>query len=107
MTWKRLYQNILKEMSKQGYSNFAVLCKSLKTANEIKLEYDNDLNVKVLPVYLAKGLEFDCVAIWDASDDEYYAEVDSQILYTACTRAMHELGVFYSGEISRFLKRKD
>lgn len=97
----------IKEMKEQGYSNFAVLCKTLKTANSIKIEHDNNVNVKILPVYLAKGLEFDCVAIWDVSDDEYCAEGDRQILYTACTRAMHELAVFYSGEISRFLKRKE
>ena len=40
------------------------------------------INFKVLPLYLAKGLEFDCAIVWDMPED---------MMYTACTRAMHEL----------------
>ncbi|HHT93029.1 MAG TPA: ATP-binding domain-containing protein [Clostridiaceae bacterium] len=92
------------DMYEKGYMNIAVLCKSMKSAKEVNLKLDAKYAVKILPVYLAKGLEFDCVAIWNASKDEYYDKSDRQMLYTACTRAMHELRVFYQGEITPFLK---
>lgn len=48
--------------------------------------------VSVIPSYLAKGIEFDAVLIWNASR---YGEEDRKLLYTAVTRAMHELVVLY------------
>jgi len=48
--------------------------------------------ISVLPAYLAKGIEFDAVLIWDASQ---YRESDRKLLYTAFTRAMHDLAVMY------------
>jgi DNA helicase-2/ATP-dependent DNA helicase PcrA len=46
--------------------------------------------ISIIPAYLAKGIEFDAVLIWDASQ---YGESDRKLLYTAFTRAMHHLGV--------------
>jgi DNA helicase-2/ATP-dependent DNA helicase PcrA len=43
----------------------------------------------VIPVVLAKGLEFDRVFVADF--DDYDFERDRGLLYVACTRAMHEL----------------
>ncbi|MGG4107416.1 ATP-binding domain-containing protein [Paenibacillus lautus] len=43
----------------------------------------------VIPVYLAKGVEFDAVLIYEASSQAYCRENDRKLLYTACTRAMH------------------
>jgi DNA helicase-2/ATP-dependent DNA helicase PcrA len=48
--------------------------------------------ISVIPAYLAKGIEFDAVLIWDASP---YGESDRKLLYTAFTRAMHNLAVMY------------
>ncbi len=45
----------------------------------------------LLPVYLAKGLEFDAVIIPDVSQKQYSSESTRGILYTICSRAMHEL----------------
>lgn len=59
----------------------------------------------VLPVYLAKGVEFDAVVVYDASAARYPGESDRKLLYTACTRAMHELHVFSLGELSPLLAR--
>ena len=44
----------------------------------------------VLPVYLAKGLEFDACIAWQV-DQEHYTAKDGLILYTVATRAQHEL----------------
>lgn len=59
--------------------------------------------VVVIPAYLAKGIEFDAVIIFDASHESYYRESERNLFYTACTRAMHELYVYYAGELTEFL----
>ncbi|MHA8110137.1 RNA polymerase recycling motor HelD [Lactobacillaceae bacterium Melli_B4] len=56
--------------------------------------------VLVIPSYLAKGLEFDSVVMWDASKQQYPDEDDRQLVYTICTRAMHDLTVISTGELS-------
>lgn len=54
----------------------------------------------ILPSYLAKGLEFDAVIVWQA-DAKHYANTDlSRLLYTVTSRAMHRLTLIGSGEIS-------
>lgn len=59
--------------------------------------------VCVIPVYLAKGIEFDAVLVYDASEEQYRTEHDRRPLYTACTRAMHGLTVSSIGEPSPFV----
>ncbi len=60
--------------------------------------------ISIIPVYLAKGIEFDAVIIYDASEEVYREENERKLFYTACTRAMHELHLFSRGELSPFLK---
>jgi DNA helicase-2/ATP-dependent DNA helicase PcrA len=55
----------------------------------------------VLPAYLAKGLEFDVVILYHAG--EYIREEERLLLYTACTRALHVLCVYYCGSKSPLL----
>lgn len=55
----------------------------------------------VLPAYLAKGLEFDVVILYSAG--EYVREEERLLLYTACTRALHALCVYYCGTKSPLL----
>lgn len=57
--------------------------------------------VIILPSYLAKGLEFDTVIVLDASDKNYYLESERTLLYTICSRAMHQLVVTSCGKESR------
>lgn len=45
----------------------------------------------VVPSYLAKGLEFDATIVWDASEQQYGRDDQRRLLYTICSRAMHEL----------------
>ncbi|MBO9607698.1 MAG: UvrD-helicase domain-containing protein [Paenibacillaceae bacterium] len=58
---------------------------------------------QAMPVYLAKGVEFDAVLLFDCSQAVYGRESDRNLLYTACTRAMHHLRVFSLGAPSVFL----
>ncbi|MFC5530159.1 RNA polymerase recycling motor HelD [Cohnella yongneupensis] len=59
--------------------------------------------VSVIPSYLAKGIEFDAVLVWDAGAEPYGREQDRKLLYTVCTRALHVLRVYYTGEPSPWL----
>jgi len=89
----------IEKCTARGYQSLAILCLTQPEADSLKtdIEYDYDkINVSVLPVYMAKGLEFDCVAVINRKNrlSEYDSRTGSKILYTACTRAMHKLAVF-------------
>ncbi len=58
----------------------------------------------ITTAHLAKGLEFDEVVVPFASANNYHTDVDKSILYIACTRAMHQLILLYTKEISPFIK---
>lgn len=64
-------------------------------------EYEQ--GIVVIPAYLAKGIEFDAVIIYNASKDVYSDESVRRLFYTACTRAMHELQLYSVGEVSPFI----
>ncbi len=61
----------------------------------------------VIPSYLAKGLEFEAVIIYDAGNRSYGHPDDRLVLYTACTRALHRLHVYHTGRISPVLADVD
>ncbi|MGM7721602.1 RNA polymerase recycling motor HelD [Metabacillus sp. Hm71] len=106
------------ELRKRQYHTIAVICKSaaesiaayesLRGIEELKLvksgsiEYEQ--GVVVIPAYLAKGIEFDAVIIYDASAKCYGDESLRRLFYTACTRAMHHLQLYSVGEPSPFLR---
>jgi DNA helicase-2/ATP-dependent DNA helicase PcrA len=62
--------------------------------------------VSVLPSYLAKGIEFDAVLVWDASTSCYGKVKDRKLLYTVCTRALHILHIYHTGEPSPWLPKQ-
>jgi DNA helicase II / ATP-dependent DNA helicase PcrA len=106
------------KLRNRGYNTIAIICKSaaestaaydaLNSVEEIKLvksgsiEYEQ--GVVVIPAYLAKGIEFDAVIIYDASAKVYGDESLRRLFYTACTRAMHYLQLYSVGEPSPFLR---
>lgn len=63
--------------------------------------------VLVIPAYLAKGVEFDAVLIYDASSQVYHMESQRKLFYTACTRAMHRLVLYSAGEWTPFLRETE
>lgn len=101
----------------KNYQSIGLICKTeqdaialyerLKGKIGIKLitsDVGIDLNgVFIMPVYMSKGLEFDAVLICNADKDHFNSEDDKNLLYIACTRALHRLNLFYSGEISPLL----
>lgn len=118
---KELHRQIeskVSELRKIGFSSIAIICKSaeeskhafkaLSNIDKIKLlkngsEYEQ--GVVVIPAYLAKGIEFDAVIIYDASESEYGKESLRKVFYTACTRAMHYLQLYSVGKPSPFLQK--
>ena len=54
----------------------------------------------IVPSYLAKGLEFDAVIMWNANKQNYHDESERQLVYTICSRAMHQLDILAAKELS-------
>jgi DNA helicase-2/ATP-dependent DNA helicase PcrA len=106
------------DFRKSGYNTIAIICKSaaestyayeaLGSVEEIKLVKSSSIEyeqgVVVIPAYLAKGIEFDAVIIYDASAEVYGDESLRRLFYTACTRALHHLQLYSAGEPSPFLQ---
>lgn len=60
--------------------------------------------VSIVPSYLAKGLEFDCVFVYNANKEIYQKNnLDIKLLYVVLTRAMSKLHIYYTGEKSVLL----
>jgi DNA helicase II / ATP-dependent DNA helicase PcrA len=59
-----------------------------------------------IPAYLAKGIEFDAVIMYNASQQNFGREMERELFYTACTRAMHELHLMSLGKESMFISRQ-
>jgi DNA helicase-2/ATP-dependent DNA helicase PcrA len=62
------------------------------------------LGTLVVPSYLAKGLEFDAVIIWDVSAQAFVDASDRQLLYTVASRAMHRLTMIALGDVSPLIQ---
>jgi DNA helicase-2/ATP-dependent DNA helicase PcrA len=107
----------IRALQDAGHQTIAVIC---KTAQESRKAYEAlrkrvpirligketasfGVGALVIPSYLAKGVEFDAVIIYNASQDQYGRESERKLFYTACTRAMHELHLFFVGQVSSFL----
>ena len=52
---------------------------------------------------MSKGLEFDEIIIPMVDSDNYKTGYDKNLLYIACTRAMHKLTLTYHDEITEIL----
>ncbi|WP_051317098.1 RNA polymerase recycling motor HelD [Ectobacillus panaciterrae] len=67
---------------------------SLKVAlmtEQQELQHDY---VSILPVHIAKGLEFDCVGIVSYREVFTREELDVKLMYVAMTRPLHRLSIF-------------
>ncbi|MBR3635848.1 MAG: ATP-binding domain-containing protein [Lachnospiraceae bacterium] len=110
--------NAVKEVLAKQYETIAVICKDISEAKEVydylskhtKVKYfkgeDTEFTggVYVIPIEYSKGLEFDAVIIYDASDKAYPSEDGyAKLLYVAATRALHELRVFYLGTLTKLV----
>jgi DNA helicase-2/ATP-dependent DNA helicase PcrA len=120
MEWKQKVQKKILELREYGYQTIAIIG---KTASETKLAFQTlsdqvdgylmekgsihyEKGIVFIPAYLAKGIEFDAVIMYNASQHNFGREMERELFYTACTRAMHELHLFSLGEESMFIARQ-
>ena len=99
--------NRINELLDKDVKNIAVICKNIEKCHDIytqlkKQKQNVELitesvlkysgGITIIPVHLSKGLEFDSVIITDY--DSYDESIlEKQLLYVACTRAMHTLDI--------------
>jgi len=115
----------IKEYKEKGYKTIAVISKTdllsrymnddlmfegLRVPNVTEDDNVNDekFNICTISNSLAKGLEFDAVIIPDASEKLYSSDnsLDMKLLYVAITRALHELDIVYSDDLTKPLIKK-
>lgn len=113
--------NVVQEVGALGKKSVAIVGRTLdecKTIQEVMKKYskyswdlikdtDKTINLDklIIPVYLTKGLEFDCTVVYNCSEKNYGEnELDKKLLYVALTRALHLEYVFYSGVQSTLIE---
>ncbi len=111
---EELHRSILRKIEflrSEGCHTIAVICKTaeesmqayeaLRNQEELRLIQTETTTFEpgnvVIPSYLAKGVEFDAVIVYDASAASYERECERRLFYTVCTRAMHELHLYTVG----------
>lgn len=91
----------------ENYISTAIITKDNKEATKIYNLIKEDINISliddtskkfkkdliIIPAYLAKGLEFDSVIIYNDRQNSYKKN-ERNLLYVACTRAQHELYIY-------------
>lgn len=107
--------DICTNWQKQGLDTIAIVCRNQSgadaAANELKqyidvMESDPEKavfgsGIMILPVEYTKGLEFDAVILLDPTGAEYPVDDGhAKLLYVAATRALHELCVLHTGNIT-------
>ncbi|MHA0858307.1 RNA polymerase recycling motor HelD [Paenibacillus sp. CMAA1364] len=120
----KLHQKIIADVTSlhaSGFEHTAIICKTLEESEQVYESLKDDLTLKkitkttptyvlgtlVIPSYLAKGVEFDAVIIYNASNEIYTRESERKLFYTVCTRAMHLLHIYSLGEPSHFITDMD
>ncbi|MEH7009378.1 RNA polymerase recycling motor HelD [Neobacillus niacini] len=102
----------INEFLKEGHRTIAVICRTAAESKRVYAALKDDIpihliekatiayekGILVIPSYLAKGIEFDAVVLYDSS--QYKNESERKLFYTVCTRAMHRLHMYATNEIS-------
>jgi DNA helicase-2/ATP-dependent DNA helicase PcrA len=113
-------RDIIAQERQAGHKSIAILVKtayaSRRLAEEMRQVGVNDFQLidgqtlryndglTILPIYLAKGLEFDTVIVADAGAEHYTnSTLDLRLLYVAITRASHHLYIGWQGRITPLL----
>lgn len=113
---EQIIQNINNLSTK--FETIAVICKTAAECSAVYEQLSNQVDIQLinhntkqfkkgillLPAYMAKGIEFDAVLIYNASAANYSRENERNYFYTACTRAMHELHIYSINKLTYFLQ---
>ncbi|GGD67405.1 RNA polymerase recycling motor HelD [Paenibacillus nasutitermitis] len=114
----RLIPGRVRALLEEGHQTVAIICKTAAESLHAFQAFSSALpglhlveretttfqsGVVVIPSYLAKGVEFDAVIVYNGSSVEYSRESERRLFYTVCTRAMHELHLYAIGKWSPFI----
>ena len=101
-----------------NHQSLGIICKTQRQADELYdqlKESESQLflltsesasfarGVVLTTAHMAKGLEFDEVIVPFLTAENYKDDMDKGLLYIACTRAMHELYITFSGNRSELI----
>jgi DNA helicase-2/ATP-dependent DNA helicase PcrA len=102
-----------------GYNTLGVICKTQSQAEQLyeairAAGIDAHLltekstffgrGITVCTAHMAKGLEFDEVIVPKVTDENYHTAMDRNLLYVACTRAMHKLTLTFAGILTPLIQ---
>ncbi len=111
-------RRLIADFADSGHRTLGIICKTQGQAEELQQTLDGEKTgvhlltaqssgfakgVVICTVHLAKGLEFDQVIVPGATEANYADEIDRNLLYIACTRAMHRLTLTFAGRPTRFV----
>lgn len=117
----KIIPRIVSILQDSSDNSTAIICKTLQDCLEVHEQLSKQgINVHliksenqrlstdliIIPSFLAKGLEFDRVIVWDASADNYGTQ-DKKLLYTVCSRAMHSLVLITHKELPEVVIKAD
>lgn len=100
-------------LKKSKYNTIGIICKTQNQAEELYNELKKagqdsclltsesskfEAGIIICTAHMAKGLEFDQVIVPSATEENYNSLMDRNLLYVACTRALHSLVVTHVGK---------
>ncbi len=110
----------IQQLQQDGCRSIAIICKTVRQSIQLheKLQSANihlliqedaefQKGILIMPAFLAKGLEFDGVLVYDVSQENYQAKAEKNLLYTVCSRALHRLILCYQTSPSPFITALD
>ena len=120
---ERVAMEVQRMRVKEGFENIALLTRTKDeaagwmggltrcgiplslTVKDLDMGFKYQGGIAVLPVALAKGLEFEAVILPDVSERSYSSQraYDGKLLYVGITRALHGLSLFSLGSPSGYL----
>jgi DNA helicase-2/ATP-dependent DNA helicase PcrA len=111
----------IRDLQASGYETVGIICQTATAGLAVYETLKQQISLSlitavssefrtgpvVLPVYLAKGLEFDAVIVCGVKQANYADELGRKLLYVACTRALHQLRLVYVDELAELIKAVD
>ncbi|MGS2744550.1 HelD family protein [Halomonas sp. LS-001] len=109
---------LVKDFTHSEHKTLGIVCKTQKQAKKLFDTLDGafdrlqllseqssafGLGIIICTAHMAKGLEFDRVIVPEVSEKNYATDMERNLLYVACTRAMHQLTLTHTGQPSVFL----
>lgn len=109
--------HLIEDFQKSGQNSLGIICKTQPQADVLYKALEDLFNINLLnagsvafgggivitTAHLAKGLEFDNVIVPHCSKHNYHTDTDRQMLYVACTRAMHSLKLTATGKLTELV----